>query len=909
MKAYIYPFFILFFLFTAIPSWGQVPHSIPYQAAARNSSGEVLVSTNISVRFSIRDSIATGTIQYRETHNVTTTHKGMFAVNVGQGTVVAGTFANINWGANYKFLQVEIDPTGGSSYIDMGTQQLLSVPYALYAEKSGVPGAVDLPEIATGPVENISYTSAISRDTLKANGGEFVFARGVCIDTLPNPDINQSFTAPGNAVGSYAVSLTGLLPGRLYYIRAFATNSNGTAYGTAASFTTLPLTVPVVTTDTISHITNVSAFAGGHVTADGGSPVIARGICYSTSAHPTIANSTAPSGAGLGAFATTISGLVAHTTYYARAYATNAVGTAYGPEVSFTTILYSMPTVFTDSVTHITYTSATCGLNTSNDGNMPITGQGICYSTSPAPTIDGATIITAPSTAIGHYTLSMAGLTPGTTYYVRAYSTNDMGTAYGVQKTFTTSALTVPSVVTHPAIGITAVGATVGGAVTENGGTTIYSRGVCWSRFGTPTIDSAHTTAGGVDSFFTSALTGLTPGTTYYIVAYATNSVGTAYGTTLTFNTPSTLAGTATLPVLGTKPPTAGSSTVTSGGYITDGGSAITARGVCWSTSPNPTIADAHTNDTAGMGLGYFNSTLSLSGCGIVYYVRAYATNSYGTAYGNEYTVTSGFLPTVSPITIVTVTPTSVALTYEVISDGGCPLSHNYCEMGLDFGGFHITSEGETAISVGVHTVTFSSLIPNVTYRVSAVARNERGYGWSDGLTTFTTGFPTAGHYIGESYAGGIIFYLDATGEHGLVCAPNDHPVSALWGGGSISVAGTLPDIGSGATNTAYIVAADSYPFIAAQICANLTLGGYSDWYLPSKDELTLLSQNLALHGLGGFSTEYSYPTYGFYWSSTQESTSHARANKLTRPSGSYWDYESIRSKSDYLNVRAIRSF
>jgi hypothetical protein len=126
-------------------------------------------------------------------------------------------------------------------------------------------------------------------------------------------------------------------------------------------------------------------------------------------------------------------------------------------------------------------------------------------------------------------------------------------------------------------------------------------------------------------------------------VAYATNSVGTAYGAVLTFNTPSVLAGTATVPVLGTKPPTAGSSTVTSGGYITEGGSAITARGVCWSTSPGPTTADAHTTD--GEGLGYFNSTLSLSGCGIVYYVRAYATNSYGTAYGNEYTVTSGFFP------------------------------------------------------------------------------------------------------------------------------------------------------------------------------------------------------------------------------------------------------------------------
>jgi hypothetical protein len=226
--------------------------------------------------------------------------------------------------------------------------------------------------------------------------------------------------------------------------------------------------------------------------------------------------------------------------------------------------------------------------------------------------------------------------------------------------------------------------------------------------------------------------------------------------------------------------------------------------------------------------------------------------------------------------------------------------------MSLDFGGFYITSEGETAISVGVHTVTFSSLIPNVTYRVSAVARNERGYGWSDGVTTFTTGFPTAGHYIGESYAGGIIFYIDSSGEHGLVCAPSDQSVSASWGASWISVSGTLPDIGSGAANTAYIVAA--YPYsAAARICSDLTLSGYSDWYLPSKDELNLMSQNLGQHGLGGFSTENSHPTYGFYWSSTQQSASHASAKKIIYPSSSFW--EDIKDKGNYLNVRAIRSF
>jgi hypothetical protein len=130
-------FHILVLLFIANIAIAQAPQGIPYQAAARNSSGAILASTNISVRFTIRDSIATGAIKYRETHSVTTTAQGMFSLNVGQGTVVSGTFAGINWATNAKFMQMEMDPAGGSSYIDMGTSQMMSVPYAQYAATSG----------------------------------------------------------------------------------------------------------------------------------------------------------------------------------------------------------------------------------------------------------------------------------------------------------------------------------------------------------------------------------------------------------------------------------------------------------------------------------------------------------------------------------------------------------------------------------------------------------------------------------------------------------------------------------------------------------------------------------------------------------------------------------------------------
>jgi uncharacterized protein (TIGR02145 family) len=111
----------------------QAPQGIPYQAIARNASGVAIENTAVKVRFSIRDSIATGAIKYQETHNPTTSALGLFSVNVGMGTVVSGTFSGINWGKNAKFLQVELDPAGGSSYTDLGTTQMMSVPYALYA--------------------------------------------------------------------------------------------------------------------------------------------------------------------------------------------------------------------------------------------------------------------------------------------------------------------------------------------------------------------------------------------------------------------------------------------------------------------------------------------------------------------------------------------------------------------------------------------------------------------------------------------------------------------------------------------------------------------------------------------------------------------------------------------------------
>ena len=125
-------------LFAANVASAQAPQGIPYQAVARNSSGVILVSQLIRVRFTIHDLTSGGATLYQETFNPTTTAQGLFNVNVGTGSVVSGTFSSINWGTNAKYLQVELDPTGGTSYINMATTQMMSVPYSLYSN-NGIP--------------------------------------------------------------------------------------------------------------------------------------------------------------------------------------------------------------------------------------------------------------------------------------------------------------------------------------------------------------------------------------------------------------------------------------------------------------------------------------------------------------------------------------------------------------------------------------------------------------------------------------------------------------------------------------------------------------------------------------------------------------------------------------------------
>jgi hypothetical protein len=355
----------------------------------------------------------------------------------------------------------------------------------------------------------------------------------------------------------------------------------------------------------------------------------------------------------------------------------------------------------------------------------------------------------------------------------------------------------------------------------------------------------------------------LSPTSTYYARAFATNSTGTAYGNQVVFVPNGLPLLNTVLPVVGTKPMIVEGTGYNGGGFVSEqGSSAVSARGICWSTTNNnPTTADNIV--AAGSGVGGFTGSLpNVTGCGTTYYYRAYATNSYGTSYGSVLSINSGW-PLVSAVTVNSLDWPNASFSATVTSDCGITqkgfvwnLVGNPIINGNQLQG-KFTQEGT---GVGSFTSVISQMAPNMVFKVRAYAQNEVGliYGPE---TTITVNSYTNGHYIGESFAGGIIFYLDETGQHGMVrSSENIGPF--LYGCGDIN-SNSETALGSGPQNTANMVGSCSGIVTAATEVLNYSNNGFSDWFLPSKDELELIFQNTILTGI---STRID----GFYMTSSQ---------------------------------------
>lgn len=173
-------------------AFAQVPQALNYQAVARNSLGQIVPSQNIGVRFTITD--AAGNItHYQETHTTTTNNFGLFTLAIGKGTAVSGTIPSIDWSTGGdKYLKVEIAPQGGTNYTIQGTTQLLSVPYALYSEKTKLVGGNAI-TITNGNTINANYL---------AGNAITITGNSIAANYLAGPGINIT----GNTISATAVN-------------------------------------------------------------------------------------------------------------------------------------------------------------------------------------------------------------------------------------------------------------------------------------------------------------------------------------------------------------------------------------------------------------------------------------------------------------------------------------------------------------------------------------------------------------------------------------------------------------------------------------------------------------------------------------------------------------------------------
>jgi len=293
----------------------------------------------------------------------------------------------------------------------------------------------------------------------------------------------------------------------------------------------------------------------------------------------------------------------------------------------------------------------------------------------------------------------------------------------------------VPTLTTAIASNITIDAASTGGDITSNGGAEVTFRGVCWGTSSQPVIAGSHTSDSKGNGIFSSNLTGLTPGTTYIVRAYAINEAGTAYGNEINFSTIAlALPELTTVAVTGVT-----SSSAVSGGNITsDGWAAVTARGICWAATINPTISDSKTSN--GSGTGNFTANITGLAPGSAYHVRAYATNSVGTAYGNDLSFTaSAVTPTLTTATISSPTRTTAVSGGNITNNGGAAITARGVCWSISSGPVATGSHTSDGTGNGTFTSNITGLNPGTTYYVRAFATNSAGTAYGNEVFFITS--------------------------------------------------------------------------------------------------------------------------------------------------------------------------
>ena len=490
------------------------------------------VTTNGATAVTTTGATLNGTVN---ANNSSTTVTFQYGTSTGYGTTVTADQSPVTGTANTAVSKAITGLTPNTTYhYRVVGQNVNGTTYG--ADMTFYTGASAAPTAATNAATAVGSTAAILNGTVNAQGA----GTTVTFEYGETTGYGRVITADQSPVsGSTDTAVSGnanaLIPNTTYHYRVVAQNVNDTVYGADMTFTTSGIP-PSAVTGAATGVTTSGATLNGTVNAQNDSTTVTFQYGLDTGYGSSVPADQSPvSGYSDTAVSADITALSPGTTYHFRVVGQNATGTGNGLDMIFTTNGAGTASVTTANVTTITAVSAIGGGNVIAEGDAPVTARGVCWSTAPNPTTADHT--TANGSGAGAFTGVLTGLTPSTTYYVRAYATNLYGTAYGGQIQFATNGANTPIVTTADVTHITETSAQSGGHVIEAGSTPVTARGVCWSSAANPTTADRHTVDGSGPGAFTSLLTGLKENSAYYVRAYATNSYGTAYGGQLTFKT------------------------------------------------------------------------------------------------------------------------------------------------------------------------------------------------------------------------------------------------------------------------------------------------------------------------------------------------------------------------------------
>ena len=669
-------------------------------------------------------------------------------------------------------------------------------------DKNPMTGATDRVVINSLAATSVTDSSAVLGGEISSNGAGKIIQRGVCWSLATPPTLQDSVGIVNDTATRFYFGSKNLLPNKAYFVRAFAKNASGTIYGNIINFRT-PQGLPRLTTVAASNISNTSAESGGVMVSDGGTTIIDKGICLSSiKALPSLTDTFVSAGTGSASFNATVSNLLGNKRYYIRAYARNSIGTTYASNVvQLLTSAPAAPTVSGVTVSNVTRTNAQfSGSVVSNQGAL-ITEYGFVYGTTPNPTIANSRIRFSGNVS-SPYNGTASSLSPGTTYYVRAYAYNSAGgPSYSPSSApFNTQPIVVPTVLTSGSSAVTYTGATLSGSITDDGGGTILEKGFYYSSTGNPTTSSPFIpVTGGSTSNFSTVLSGLNPNTNYNFVAYAKNIAGT-----------SSLTDVRTFKTLTPSPPTVstiGSGSVTfnsailQGNISSDGGSPITERGFYYSSTGNPTTSSPSIIAT-GTSLGLYMAPLSGLTPNTQYNYVAYAKNAYGTALSP--TVLNFRTLSINPPTLTTSavsgeTSNSFQSGGNITADGGAPITRRGICWNTTGSPTIANSQTSDGSGLGSFASIAGSLASNTTYYVRAYAINSANIpGYGNQVTAVTTiAAPTLVSPANNATLGCCYRYFECTAVPGAVSYEFQFSKSSTF---ALAVS-TLPVCGSGTLN------------------------------------------------------------------------------------------------------------